>query len=48
VQELVGNVRKHSRAASLRVALADQNGAVVARWWTTGSGSTSAARSIAA
>ena len=30
VQELVGNVRKHSRAASLRVALADQNGAVVA------------------
>ena len=30
VQELVGNARKHSRAASLRVALADQNGSVIA------------------
>jgi PAS domain S-box-containing protein len=30
VQELVGNARKHSRAVSLRVALADQNGSVVA------------------
>jgi signal transduction histidine kinase len=30
VQELVGNARKHSRAATLSVALADRNGSVVA------------------
>ena len=48
VQELVGNARKHSRAASLRVALTDRNGSVVARWRTTASASTSAARSTAA
>ena len=49
MHELVGNARKHSRATSLRVALADQNGAVVAEVVDDGIGfRTSAARSIEA